>query len=546
MSHFLAKQGGTWGAYNAQALYKKENGSWKKCDWTELNEKSYQFEFVPQARKTINYVSLGDSIAAGHNIDDGWSATYGEGSQYGKNGNQRTTIVPNCYTDLIKKELESVYGANNVSVSSFARSGDTVADLMSKLSHEAVITAIQNADLVSICIGANDVLEPAMSHLDQYINYGDLSQLEGIVSANMKKLSGELESGIENGVTVYYTSYKDLFDRLSELNPNAKYVFTTIYNPYKYLWLKEGKDGFFAPMLSVMPDFTIDIEGFLGINIPGVDLKYDIDIKSAFLDMSIVKQLFSRINGLNAWVEMCVEGTSTFDGLNRVLRKAISGYQGVNPNFSVADTKVLFDLFPNRTETSSDVDYSDLVSVEFTSTFDTAKMDWGKLWPGSDPGAFFNDLLWKYLKIENAFPSINVTDYVYFNMNGYVTELVSLVVERVVAPDVDPHPETHGHAVLKRAFTNMWGLISYDPGEGTSVHGDVVLKGGNLPYTKSTKSGTEFSAWCSDPNLTQYINPGSEFSNYKAEGSHTLTDLVNGNSVISKTPKITNLYAKWR
>ena len=32
------------------------------------------------------YVSLGDSIAAGHTINSDWERDYGEGSQYGKNG----------------------------------------------------------------------------------------------------------------------------------------------------------------------------------------------------------------------------------------------------------------------------------------------------------------------------------------------------------------------------------------------------------------------------------------------------------------------------
>jgi hypothetical protein len=44
----------------------------------------------------FRYVSLGDSIAAGHSLD-GWSYD----TQYGKNGNTETVIVPGCYTDLI-------------------------------------------------------------------------------------------------------------------------------------------------------------------------------------------------------------------------------------------------------------------------------------------------------------------------------------------------------------------------------------------------------------------------------------------------------------
>ena len=42
------------------------------------------------------YVSLGDSISAGHTINEDWAKDYGEVSQYGVNGNTSTVIVPNC------------------------------------------------------------------------------------------------------------------------------------------------------------------------------------------------------------------------------------------------------------------------------------------------------------------------------------------------------------------------------------------------------------------------------------------------------------------
>jgi lysophospholipase L1-like esterase len=106
-----------------------------------------------QSTESFNYVSLGDSIAAGHSIDDNWEKNYGTRSQYGgENGNSSTIIVPNSYTDLISK---SGYMGNTIS---FARSGDTVRDLINKLDDNKVISALKGADYVTICIGANDVL----------------------------------------------------------------------------------------------------------------------------------------------------------------------------------------------------------------------------------------------------------------------------------------------------------------------------------------------------------------------------------------------------
>ena len=37
---------------------------------------------------SFNYVSLGDSIAAGHSINSKWESDYGTGSQFGENGNK--------------------------------------------------------------------------------------------------------------------------------------------------------------------------------------------------------------------------------------------------------------------------------------------------------------------------------------------------------------------------------------------------------------------------------------------------------------------------
>lgn len=369
----------------------------------------------------VCYVSLGDSIAAGHTIDSDWINEYGEGSQYGKNGNTSTVIVPNSYTELIMNDMRNVYPGKIVLATSFARSGDTVEDLLEKLTHDVVRNAISKAKLVTICIGANDVLEPALSHLDEYINTGDLSTLETIVEANLENLNNDSQN----------TSYKALFDTLAGINPNATYIFTTIYNPYKYLYIEEGHNGFFGPLLNTIPDMEI-----LGFDIDSI-------IKDSLLDISVVQMLFSRVNGLSAWAEKYVSK------LNTVLKNKINSYQSNNANFKVADTKTLFDTFPDRS-ISAEKHYNDLVSVEYTRGYDTAKMDWGRLWEDSNAGTFWLDLATKYVSLSGI------------DMNGFASDLVSQMIEKVIMPDVDPHPETYGHYVLKRSFEDVLGWTSLE------------------------------------------------------------------------------------
>ena len=404
----------------------------------------------------INYVSLGDSIAAGHTINSSWESNYGTGSQYGSGNNTQTAIVPGCYTDLIATELRNSYGSGNVSVKSFAHSGDRIDDLMNKLNQQAVISAIQAADIITVCIGANDVLEPAMSKLEDYINAGDsaLDAIAATVNTNLNNLSNDS----------YAYSFTALFNRLNAINPNATYIFTTIYNPYKYLWIDESSNGFFKPILDLVPQMNIDVDGAIEdmFNIDdlgyldfstiwnpkwvSIELNYDLDeaIKSGLLSTYPVQLLFDRVNGLGDWAENHVSR------LNAILTSKIAAYG--KPNFKCIDTKAEFEKYPDR-NVSAEHHYNDLVSVEFTRGYNTATMDWGALWGNKSPAQYWTDLAWKYLSFSNALPSWNVNDYVSFDINGMAAELVQDIVNKVIVPDVDPHPEEFGHKVMQQTFT---------------------------------------------------------------------------------------------
>lgn len=450
----------------------------------------------------IRYVSFGDSIAAGHSITESWVTDYGEGSQYGKNGNTSTTIVPNCYTDLIKTHLKNTYGQYNVSAISFARSGDTVADLLNKLSHENIIRVLSKTNYVTICIGANDVLQTAMNQLSDYIMTGDLSNIEASVKQNLETLNNDLSN----------TSYYALLNRLNEINPNATYVFTTVYNPYKYLWIEEGNDGFFSPLLDEIPDMTI-----LGFNITE-------QIKSGLLNTPIVKQLFERVNGLGDWVESALEGNNNLIGLNKIIRNKVSSYAN---NYTVADTKILYDGFPDR-PISATKHYNDLVSVEYTKGFDCFQMDWGQLYKEKGASDYWWDLATSYVSTSG------------FDINGFAEELVGDIVEKVIAIDLDPHPETYGQYILKRSFVNKFGwetldsyTISYNANGGSgNIESKTIYGVDSLPmYTNIAE------------NTFSVPDTGYYFTNWNTSGDGTGNNYGNGAWVGFNTN--VTLYAQW-
>lgn len=427
------------------------------------------------------YVSLGDSIAAGHFINSAWGKTpynpeigyyAGTKSQYRETldgqtePNKETTIVAGSYTDLIRNKLASIYG--KVSAKSFAHSGDTVADLIGKIESNnmdnPLVDELAKANIVTVCIGANDVLQDAMEGLEYYISTGDLSTIQSDINKNMAVLNDDSDSN----------SYMSLFNKLTdEINPNAQYIFTTVYNPYKYLHLDEDNKGFFEPLLKWIPRMNIDVdeiieEKFLGgkdlaypsISLEGItwtsielDLALDEYIKDYLLDAPVPRILFERVNPISEFTEKCVSK------LNEILRNKVLAKKVSYPKFCIAETKALFDTYPDR-PTSASVHYNDLVHVAFTRGYDTALMDWGALWRdyGSGTmeekaGRYWTELALKYLSFKNPDNfSLDVWDYVNFDINGFAEELGNQILYKVIVPNVDPHPTERGHEVLKQSF----------------------------------------------------------------------------------------------
>ena len=408
--------------------------------------------FVPS---TFYYISLGDSIAAGHLINDSWESEYnGTNSQCGESGNLYTAIIPKCYTELINRSLTE---SGKVSeVFSFAHSGDTVRNLMEKLRQEHIKEAIRRADIVTICIGANDILGTVMNKLQSYLfGQTSLAEIESSVSSNLGNLKND----------TYAYSYTKLFEELYSLNPSAEFIFTTVYNPYKELFLNTTEDGFLRGLLRAIPDtINIDIgkmiKDAVGIK-PSSSLIFNPTnfLRTAINDASLVQDMYGRINVLRDFAEKYIDNNGGND-LNTILRGRIEAFNQSHgtDTFKVVETKALFDAYA----AAHPGDYSDIVNSKYNSDSDIFAIDWGRLWPHSNAQNFWYGIVVGHMKFDyTPFfrwpPSTNVFDYVSFDAAGAVNEAITLIVNRIFMRDLDPHPTEKGHELLHSSF---WGAIT--------------------------------------------------------------------------------------
>ena len=389
-------------------------------------------------RTSFVYVSLGDSIAAGHLIrhEDRLNLPLCYEWQYGTAGVKSTEIIADSYTDLIRKKLVNDFKELAVS-KSYARSGDWVEDLLDKLNDETIKAAIREANIVTLCIGANDIMQPALSYFDDYVANGQQT---------LEAMGTTVQNGLNNLASKSNTSYYALINTLYNLNKNATYVFTTVYNPYKYLWLEEStkannyKDGFLGPLMWSIPDTVGDTIAN--------------SIRGAFLNTNIVKTIFNRINAIPSWVETYITK------LNEVMYNAIADYKRNNPDakFLITDTKKVFDSIPDRT-VGSGKHYNDAVNVEVTRGYNIQELDWSQFWDNIDWGSILT------------------------NMESVASDIMNNILNNVILPDIDPHPETYGHEALYRSFADALGwqpltryTITYNAngGSGSMATQEVV------------------------------------------------------------------------
>lgn len=215
---------------------------------------------VPVEDKLV-YVALGDSIPYG---------TY--------NTSLFNYLVGGTDSNSYIEQLRDQLNVDTASYYDKSVSGYTTTDVLKQLkdtttSALAVQNAVKSADLITLCIGANDIMNAAartMSGLDKYnINW----------------------TVADAGRDTFELNWSQIVDTIENLNPDVTLIVMTIYNPYRL------SDTYYTLVDRYFSDTTI---GNFGLNyiinqtetlygdLFNPDFKYEVaDVYTAFNTSSV-------------------------------------------------------------------------------------------------------------------------------------------------------------------------------------------------------------------------------------------------------------------
>lgn len=145
------------------------------------------------------YVALGDSIPYGTSYEP----------LFGPN----PTV---SYTDKFYNYLKTKYVSPTYI--DYSMSGDTSGDLLSDLYLADVQTAVTNADVITLCIGSNDIMDAANRIpllIGERVDFYDVD----IDIANAGRASFE-------------ANWPSIIQMINALNPDVQLLVMTLYNPY--------------------------------------------------------------------------------------------------------------------------------------------------------------------------------------------------------------------------------------------------------------------------------------------------------------------------
>ncbi len=142
---------------------------------------------------------------------------------------------------------------------------------------------LENADIIAVCIGANNVLKPANSFLLTYGAYclcKEAGETE-ITSEDIRTAYSDFRSKAQAGAESLRIELTHAMEYISSINPDARVILMTVYNPYKTNTTEIDIAGLPIPM-NVMSDTFVSLINEVIIE-ESENLGYEVtDVYSAF------------------------------------------------------------------------------------------------------------------------------------------------------------------------------------------------------------------------------------------------------------------------
>lgn len=196
----------------------------------------------------INYIALGDSIAAGYGLE-GYSDELG-------------SIPPKASYQM---QLGSILDTIPINL---AITGQKSNELIEQISSKDLDNILNSADYITISIGSNDLLKPFVNivfemfdltnskenmfeALVEKVKSMNMTQLTSLVSSLNKKLTNNKQ--LKKYAKEFSKNFADIINILKEKSPNAKIYVTNIYNPFYDVRLENVMD------LGKLSDYYISI-----------------------------------------------------------------------------------------------------------------------------------------------------------------------------------------------------------------------------------------------------------------------------------------------
>ncbi|MBP3326825.1 MAG: SGNH/GDSL hydrolase family protein [Coprococcus sp.] len=203
------------------------------------------------------YVAIGDSLTHGYGLAD-------------KKNDRFSAIVTENLNKAGDFYVEYNYGVDGLTT-------DGLLDML----EQGGIGMISEADLITIDIGANDVLDSMNPIIYATIENGSVT----------KEKYEQALSNYQNSLLSGYENTKAVLEFIKEKNPDCQIVIATIYNPYRYIDLDiiiEGEN-------TALSDFTDSMMQELNENIKALANEYDCRVADWYTAFAMTK-----LNVLNA------------------------------------------------------------------------------------------------------------------------------------------------------------------------------------------------------------------------------------------------------